>query len=269
MILALASVDAQGFDIQKLLKNNGATNSNNGGTNSILNSIAGNFGGSKNSGVSNTKFDSKFDFGGLTGGVKPAKDPESRKTTTETTVTDDSTTTVTDSTTVTDDSITDKTELQEPTDRNTVMKNKGDNSKSPNPTQPTNPGWELKGKNPDAKDWETTGDTNDDWKHVTNGDTSVDGMDGYGREDLKSVGMMDPKYREMEMHEKKMKSKKEDMAAVEKSIGDLEEKMMMQAFEFGFGFILHNMNVIMEQIEPAVLRFNSMLKRYGCFQIFN
>ena len=258
MILALASVDlAQGNNLLNLLKNSG-------GTKVDLNSVIG---GSKNSGVSN-----KFDFGGLTGGVKPAKDPESRKTTTETTVTDDSTTTVTDSTTVTDDSITDKTELPEPTDRTTVMKNKGDNSKSPNPTQPTNPGWELKGKNPDAKDWETTGDTNDDWKHVTNGDTSVDGMDGYdgyGREDLKSIGMMDPKYREMEMHEKKMKSKKEDMAAVEKSIGDLEEKMMMQAFEFGFGFILHNMNVIMEQIEPAVLRFNSMLKRYGCFQIFN
>ena len=256
MILALASVDAQGFDIQKLLKNNGATNSNNGGPNSILNSLAGSIGGSQNPKVPN-----KFDLDKLTGVVKPAKDPESRTTTTETTVTEDAT--ITDSTTVTDDSITDKTELQEPTDRTTDMKNEGDNSKSPNPTQPTNPGWELKGKNPDAKDWETTGDTNDDWKHVTNGDTSVDGMD------LKSVGMMDPKYREMEMHEKKMKSKKEDMAAVEKSIGDLEEKMMMQAFEFGFGFILHNMNVIMEQIEPAVLRFNSMLKRYACFQIFN
>ena len=247
VILALASVDlAQGNNLLNLLKNGG-------GTTVDLNSI-------------------------LTGGVNPARDPESRKTTTETTVTED--VTITDSTTVTDDSITDKTELQEPTDRTTVMKNKGDNLKSPNPTQPTNPGWEMKGKNPDAKDWETTGDTNDDWKHVTNGDTSVDGMeglgrpnqhdyDGYGREDLKSIGMMDPKYREMEMHEKKMKSKKEDMAAVEKSIGDLEEKMMMQAFEFGFGFILHNMNVIMEQIEPAVLRFNSMLERYGCFQFFN
>ena len=53
MILALASVDAQGFDIQKLLKNNGATNSNNGGPNSILNSLAGSIGGSQNPKVPN------------------------------------------------------------------------------------------------------------------------------------------------------------------------------------------------------------------------
>merc|ERR1712131_82250 len=62
-----------------------------------------------------------------------------------------------------------------------------------------------------------------------------------------------------EMHEQEMTSKKEDMSVIEESISILEEKMMMQAFEFGFGFILHNMDVIMNQIEPAVLRFNSML----------
>ena len=202
---------------------------------------------------------------------QPARTPASRTTTTDTTVIEDYTT--------------DKTDFEEPIDTTTVLDNEGQNS--PNPTQPTNPEWEMKEKKSNFENWETIGDTNDDWEEVTSGDTTVDHMndfdglgrpnkheyDGYGREDLKSVGMMDPKYKEMkeayDMHEHVMKSKKEDMTAIEKSIGDLEEKMMMQAFEFGFGFVLHNMNVIMEQIEPAVLRFNSMLQRYECFQLFN
>ena len=242
MILVLASVDAQlGQTLGGL--NSGGTNSlginSVRGTNPLagitslkgtnpLGSITSLKGTNPLGGINSIKGTNPV--GGTNSGAinplfNPARTPESRRTTTETTVTEDSTTT--DSNIVTDESITDKTEIQEPTDRTT---------KSPNPTQSTNPGWELKGKNP---------------------------------EDLTSIGMMDPKYREMEMHEKKMKSKKEDMAAVEKSIGDLEEKMMMQAFQFVFGFILHNMNVIMEQIEPAVLRFNSMLERYACFQIFN
>ena len=205
---------------------------------------------------------------------QPARTPASRETTTETPVIEDYTT--------------DKTDFEEPIDTTTVLVNEGQNLKSPNPTQPTNPEWEMKENKSNLENWETIGDTNEDWKEVTSGDTTMDDMkdfleglgrpnkhdyDGYEREDLKSVGMMDPKYKEMkktyDMHEHVMQSKKKDMTAIEKSIGDLEEKMMMQAFEFGFGFVLHNMNLIMEQIEPAVLRFNSMLQRYGFFQLFN
>ena len=247
---------------------NGGSSSTNFGGSSGINSLLG---GSRNPVIGGSSGGNTVGSSG-TNNFNPARNPTSRETTTEATVTEDSSVGSTD--------------LQEPTDSTTVINN--DDVESPQTAMPTTPEWEIKGGNPDERreEWGSTGDTEGDWSHVTSGDTSGDGMnlgdygrpdndgsDRYGRENLKSVGMMDPKNKEMEltyqMHEKEMKSKKKYMTAVEKSIADIEDKMMMQAFEFGFGFVLHNMDVIMKQIEPVVLRFNSMLERYGCFQLFN